>query len=39
LYEVSEMSEADDVSVFSYRTTKNDKYFIAENADLDLIAE
>ena len=34
-YEVSEMSEADDVSMFSYRTMTNDKYFIPEGADLD----
>ncbi len=37
-YEVSEMSEADNVSMFSYRTITNDKYFIPEGADLDLIA-
>jgi len=33
------MSEADDVSMFSYRTMNNDKYFIPEGADLDQIAE
>ena len=38
-YEVSEMSEADDVSMFSYRTMNNDKYFIPEGADLDEIAD
>lgn len=32
------MSEADDVSMFSYRTMTNDKYFIPEGADLDQIA-
>ena len=33
------MSEADDVSMFSYRTITNDKYFIPEGADLDQIAD
>jgi len=43
IYDVSELGESiaedDNVSLFSHRTTKINKNFIPEDADLDLVVE